>query len=109
MKRSSESDLTWSESAADCLLSPLLVVGASGTCQILLSNEFCHSVMGTTIFRRSFPTPSELMTTAGRVLLISCPLVGLRSMSQISPRFGNVLLVLIQFITLRGFPAIPIL
>lgn len=36
----------------------------------------------------STPTASELMTTAGRVLRISAPFVGLKSTSQTSPRFG---------------------
>ena len=34
------------------------------------------------------PTASELITTAGRVFLISIPMVGSKLMSQISPRFG---------------------
>ena len=60
------------------------------------------------ILRRSLPTPSELMTTAGLVLFISCPLVGFRSMSQISPRFGFWLLVLLEVIAFGVLPAFSV-
>jgi hypothetical protein len=36
----------------------------------------------------SIPTESELIMTAGRVFLISAPMVGSRLTNQISPRFG---------------------
>ena len=60
------------------------------------------------ILRRSLPTPSELMTTAGLVLFISWPLVGLRSMSQISPRLGFWLLMLKEFVAFRRLPAVVV-
>ncbi len=40
------------------------------------------------------PTASELMTTAGRVFLISAPTVVSKLTSRISPRFGGGRLVL---------------
>ena len=104
--RSNDKDRTCKASAAESLVSPFTTVGCRGTCQKLPSKLLCHSVTGTIILRRSFPTPSELMTTAGLVLLISWPFVGFRSMSQISPRFGFWLLVLMKSV---AFGYVPIL
>jgi hypothetical protein len=42
----------------------------------------------------SFPTESELITTAGRNFLISAPTVGSELTNQISPRFGSSGLIL---------------
>ncbi len=48
-----------------------------------------QSVIGAISLIGSFPTESELMTTAGRTFLISAPTVGSKLTNQISPRFGS--------------------
>lgn len=53
-----------------------------------LVNFSCQVVTGMMIRSEIGPNKSELITTTGRVFCISCPLVGLRSTNQISPRLG---------------------
>src|SRR6266571_6038247 len=65
--------------------------------------------MGATNLTGSRPTPSELSTTAGRVFLISDPMVGSRLTSQISPRFGLRGLVLDNVATLPLFALLQLL
>src|SRR5438067_1830790 len=59
--------------------------------------------MGAINFIGKRPTPSELSTTAGRVSLISDPMVGSRLTSQTSPRLGLGGLVLDNVATLPLF------
>lgn len=47
-------------------------------------------MIGTTTFNWLRPMPGAVMTTAGRVFLISSPVVGSKSTHQISPRCGMI-------------------
>lgn len=67
---------------------PLAVVAGTEMCHMLLTKSSFHLVNGTTILTASFPIASELMTTAGLVLLISDPTVGSNLTHHTSPRFG---------------------
>src|SRR4030095_11747723 len=62
--------------------------------------------MGVTSLIGRRPTASELITTAGRVFLISAPTVGSRFTSQTSPRRGG--LVLDNVTTLPEFAFLPV-
>ena len=78
---SQESDFNWKQSAALFLLNPLALLGVISCCHTLANFT---SVIGTTTLKFSLPNRWSLTTIAGRNLLISCPLVGLKSTIQIS-------------------------
>ena len=79
---------TCSASAAEVLVRPLRESGSMRMCQKFRANASSQPVIGTMSFSGSFPTASELITTAGLVFLISEPRVGSKFTRQISPRLG---------------------
>ena len=80
--------LNWRVSIAEALFNPFILLGSILTCQKFGEKYVFQSVMGAISLIGSFPTQSELMTTAGRTFLISAPTVGSKLTNQISPRFG---------------------
>ncbi len=83
--------LTWRILPADSCDKPLSGVGNILTKNIRSVNFSCQDVMGMTTRRAINCKIFVLMTTAGRVCCISWPSVGLRSTSQISPRWGLII------------------
>src|SRR4051794_31808378 len=83
-----------SASTADGFTSPFAASRSSRTCHRFAAYRFFQSVTGATSLIGRRPTESELITTAGRVFLISAPSVGSKQTSQISPRLGDTGLVL---------------
>ena len=81
--------LSWRVSIAESLFNLLILLGSILTCQKFDEKYVFQSVIGAISLIGSFPTQSELMTTAGRTFLISAPTVGSKLTNQISPRFGR--------------------
>lgn len=104
MNRSTSTPRNCSTSTADSFSNPLRWSGIIRTCQRLPANTGFQPVIGATSLIGSRPIASELITMAGLCFWISAPRVGLKSTSQISPRFGVLKSILDKVASLHLSP-----
>ena len=67
IKRFTSTPRICSVSTAEIFVKPLMLLGSIQTCQMFLENRSCQPVIGETNLIGRCPTPSELITTAGRI------------------------------------------
>jgi hypothetical protein len=76
-------------STAEVFVNPLSTSASTQTCQGLSSKCCFQSVRGAISLSGNFPIESTLITTTGRVLRISDPIVGFKLTNQISDLSGK--------------------
>jgi len=81
---SCDTERTWKQSAEESFVSPFLLLGSILIIQGAISYRSFQSVIGTIIFKGSFPNELSFTIIAGRIFLISAPIVGSRLINQTS-------------------------